>query len=299
MNEGHAAFLTLERASRLVQEEGMSFEAARERIRATTMFTTHTPVPAGHDKFDHDLVQQHFGGVAEQLGLSWDDFVALGRSDAEPDRFNMTVLALRFASYCNGVSELHRTASRQLLSDVWPQLPDDETPIDSITNGVHLATWTHPSISECLGVTGRPVRGSDFVRSAPALETTDLWRRRQALRQRVLQVVRTATERAGATLPADALDNRALLIGFARRFAKYKRANLLLSDPERLGRLLGDVDRPVRILIAGKAHPRDDKGQDAAAGGREPGLAKFARGRPVQLGPGRVFRHLSPRRSVV
>lgn len=265
MNEGHAAFLTLERADRLVHEERMSFEAARERIRTTTMFTTHTPVPAGHDKFDHDLVKPHFSEVADRIGLAWDDFVALGRSDAEPDRFNMTVLALRFSSYCNGVSQLHRTASRQLLQDVWPDLPAEESPIDSITNGIHLATWTHPTISEGLGVTGRPVRGSDFVRNAQHLESADLWRRRQGLRTSLLQVVRRSLERTSADVPADALDDNALLIGFARRFAKYKRAHLLLSDPDRLGRLLGHPDRPVRILIAGKAHPRDDMGQDLLA----------------------------------
>ena len=265
MNEGHAAFLTIERASHLIAQEGLSFDDARERVAATTLFTTHTPVPAGHDKFEDELAQTYLGGFADRLGLTWDDLAALGHSDEEPDMFNMTMLALRLSSYCNGVSELHGTVSRQLLGGAWQDVEEHEVPISSITNGIHLATWTSSGITEALGVSGRPARGEDFEREAANLEVADLWRRRQPLRRHALDAVRASVEHGRTSLPDDALDERALLIGFARRFATYKRANLLLTDPDRLARLLGDPERPVRILVAGKAHPRDEHGQDVLA----------------------------------
>lgn len=279
MNEGHAAFLTVERAGQLVSEQGMPVDTAREHVAKTTLFTTHTPVPAGHDKFDHDLAERYLAGAAERMGLSWHDLAALGGSNGEPDRFNMTMLALRMSSYRNGVSQLHGMVSRRLLGGAWPDMAEDDVPVTSITNGIHLATWVHPSISGAVGATGRVVRGEDFATNAADVDPAELWRRRLPLRRNALAAVRESIEHGRAPLPEDALDERALLIGFARRFASYKRADLLLTDPERLVRLLGDPDRPVRILVAGKAHPRDRVGQDLLAEIVGAGRSELLRGR--------------------
>ena len=144
MNEGHAAFLTLERVGRLVREEGLTFGAAREHVRATTAFTTHTPVPAGHDRFDEDLVRRYFSDAHDWVGVPWEKFWALGTSSDDAEVFNMTYLALSFAGWVNGVSKLHGAASQRLLRPFWPGLLEEEIPVQSITNGIHLATWTHP-----------------------------------------------------------------------------------------------------------------------------------------------------------
>jgi phosphorylase/glycogen(starch) synthase len=282
MNEGHAAFLALERVSRLVGEEGLPFDAARELVRATTTFTTHTPVPAGHDRFSEDLVRRYFSDADQWVGLPWDRFYDLGRT--REGEFNMTWLALSFASYVNGVSRLHERASRRLLADYWPGLLEDELPVRSITNGVHLPTWTSPRIGEVLGLDGsRPVVGEDF--RAPA-DGKALWRAHVLLKKDLLVRARASLEaafHARSDSPAllheilQGLTEDALLVGFARRFAPYKRAHLLFQDLERLKALVSDAARPVRILVAGKAHPRDERGReilrDIAARSRGPDLA--------------------------
>jgi phosphorylase/glycogen(starch) synthase len=270
MNEGHAAFLTLERVSRLVRGEGLPFEAAREYVAATSLFTTHTPVPAGHDRFAEDLMRRYFGDAEEWVGLPWDRFFALGQASGGSNEFNMTYLAMNFASFVNGVSKLHGVASRKLLHAFWPGLLENEVPVSTVTNGVHLATWTQPGIKRLLRSDDETLRPADFA-LAGALDHAELWRVRQASKSLMLDTVRTALTRqfhargdSPVVLSAmlAGLDEKALYLGFARRFAPYKRAHLLFSDPERLRKILSDSERPVRVLVAGKAHPRDRIGQD-------------------------------------
>jgi phosphorylase/glycogen(starch) synthase len=270
MNEGHAAFLTLERTSRLVRGEGLPFEAAREYVAQTTLFTTHTPVPAGHDRFAEDLVRRYFGDAEEWVGLPWDRFFALGQASGGTSEFNMTYLAMNFAGFVNGVSKLHGLASQKLLHAFWPGLLESEVPVASITNGVHLASWTQPGIVRLLRGDEDTVRPADFGNAA-RIAAEDLWRVRQANKGMMLDTVRAALTRAfhargdspvvlSATLAG--LDDRALYLGFARRFAPYKRAHLLFTDPARLRRILDSAERPVRVIVSGKAHPRDKMGQD-------------------------------------
>ncbi|MCK5942261.1 MAG: alpha-glucan family phosphorylase, partial [Planctomycetes bacterium] len=272
MNEGHAAFLTLERTSRLVKGEGLPFEAAREYIAETTLFTTHTPVPAGHDRFGEDLVRTYFGDAEEWVGLPWDGFFALGRQvmDDGGSVFNMTWLAMNFAGYVNGVSRMHGRASQKLLHTFWPGLLDGEVPITSVTNGVHLATWTSEEVAALLRVGDEAVRPADF-RAAGDVAPNDLWRAHCGNKRRMIAKVRDVLTRGfhargDSPLALSAmlagLEEDALYLGFARRFAPYKRAHLLFSDPERLRAILDGAGRPVRIVVSGKAHPRDQLGQD-------------------------------------
>ena len=174
MNEGHAAFLTLDRVGELVRK-GATFDEARELVRATTLFTTHTPVPAGHDRFGEDLMRRYFSDVADWVGVPWERFYALGHAKDEAGDFNMTYLALNFVSYCNGVSRLHGVASRNLLHPFFPGLIESEVPINTITNGIHLGTWTHPAISSALGVDKRAVLASDFTKRPTAEAMSALW----------------------------------------------------------------------------------------------------------------------------
>jgi phosphorylase/glycogen(starch) synthase len=270
MNEGHAAFLVLERTSRLVRGEGLPFDAAREYVAATTLFTTHTPVPAGHDRFAEDLMRRYFGDAEEWVGLPWDRFFALGQASGGTSEFNMTYLAMNFAGFVNGVSKLHGLASQKLLHAFWPGLLESEVPVGAITNGVHLATWTQAGIAKLLRAENQTVRPQDFGR-AGRIDRRELWRVRQANKGLMLDVVREALTRSfhargdspvvlSAMLAG--LDDKALYLGFARRFAPYKRAHLLFTDPERLRKILASADRPVRLLVSGKAHPKDRHGQD-------------------------------------
>lgn len=270
MNEGHAAFLTLERTNRLVKGAGLPFEAAREYIAQTTLFTTHTPVPAGHDRFGEDLVRRYFGDAPEWVGLPWEEFFALGQASGSGDDFNMTYLAMNFASYVNGVSKMHGTASQKLLHAFWPGLLQNEVPVTSVTNGVHLATWTHQNIAALLRGDDGALRPADF-RGAEKVSATKLWGAHQSNKALMVQKVREVLTE-GCQARGDSpvalsgmlagLDDQALYLGFARRFAPYKRAHLLFSDPDRLERILGATDRPVRIVVSGKAHPKDQLGQD-------------------------------------
>ncbi|GAB4138159.1 MAG: hypothetical protein Fur0037_03710 [Planctomycetota bacterium] len=273
MNEGHAAFLTLERTSRFVREEGLTFEAARECVARTTLFTTHTPVPAGHDRFGEDLMRRYFGDCEDWVGLPWEKFFALGQAGSSRE-FNMTYLAMSFAGYVNGVSKLHGIASRRLLSPFWSGLLESEVPVDSITNGVHLSTWTAPRLQALLRSADEPVRPSDFEK-VESIDRAALWETRQAAKKAMIDVVRERLTKAfhergdspvqlGAMLAG--LEQKALYIGFARRFAPYKRANLVFSDPSRLGAILSSKERPVRLVVAGKAHPRDQLGQEILKG---------------------------------
>ncbi len=269
LNEGHAAFAPLERIASLMRRSGWTFEEAHERVRATCAFTTHTPVPAGHDVFDEDLMRRYFADVPEWLGIPWERFLALGASNPPPS-FNMSHLACSCAAVVNGVSELHGRVSRELLNPVWPGLLANEVPVQHITNGVHLPSWTAPALGRLLGVEQRSVRGDDFRRAREVLAPALLWKERCRLKAKLLAEVARRVEQnflARQESPRlmsqilENLDPRAMVIGFARRFAPYKRAMLLFRDPERLQRLLGDPERPLLLLFAGKAHPADQAGQ--------------------------------------
>ncbi|MDQ6927060.1 MAG: alpha-glucan family phosphorylase [Actinomycetota bacterium] len=259
-NEGHAGFLGLERIRRRILDDRLSFPEAIEAVRAGTVFTTHTPVPAGIDRFPRELMERHFKGWADDCDVRFDDLMALGHNPGDPPDapFNMAVMGLRLAGASNGVSRLHGEVSRRMFSGLWPGVPADEAPIGSITNGVHAHSWVSPEMRALLN---RHV-GADWAREDPErwarvddASDAELWDARNLARSRLVGFVR---RRLGAS---DMLDPAVLTIGFARRFATYKRATLLLSQPERLSELLLSADRPVQLVFAGKAHPKDDAGK--------------------------------------
>jgi starch phosphorylase len=249
MNEGHSAFLQLERLRELVEEEDLDPDVALERLRASTVFTTHTPVPAGNEVFDEELVRRNAGHLVDRCGLSWERFAELGKVHRADSAFGMTPFALHTAAYANGVSALHGAVSREMWNPLWPERAADEVPITSITNGVHARTWISDELEDLLGHTNPKFEA--------ALDLPDqvLWDAHQGAKMRMLEFV-------ARTRGAFGLEPDILTIGFARRFATYKRANLLFTQPERLERMLRDPKRPIQILVAGKAHPADEAGKD-------------------------------------
>ncbi|MFQ6059490.1 MAG: glycosyltransferase family 1 protein, partial [Anaerolineae bacterium] len=278
MNEGHSAFLALERIRHLMETHGLSFAEAREAASAGLIFTTHTPVAAGHDYFPPDLMDRYFADYARGLGLSRREFLALGRQDPGNDSepFCMTILALRLAAYSNGVSRLHGQVSRRMWQGIWPGVPEDEIPIGHVTNGVHFRSWISLEMNQLydryLGPRWREEPADQEVwQRAERIPAEELWRTHERRRERLVAFarrrLRSQLERRGAPQAEieaanEALDPEALTIGFARRFATYKRATLLLRDPERLARILNNPERPVQVIFAGKAHPRDDAGKE-------------------------------------
>ena len=275
-NEGHAGFLGLERIRTLMVADGLSFNEAIEAVRAGAVFTTHTPVPAGIDRFPRELIEKYFGGWAGQCGITVDDLMALGhRPSDEPDeRFNMAVMGMRLAGFRNGVSALHGEVSRHMFADLWPEVPEYETPIGHITNGVHSDTWVsaemHELFEESVGDEWQSAGAQDWE-GVREIEDAALWSAHSAAKVRLVEHVRRRLYRCGIAMgrsPSDlewvddALDPNALTICFARRMASYKRAALLLSQRERLLDLLGDSQRPVQFVFAGKAHPADDRGKE-------------------------------------
>jgi len=257
MNEGHAGFLGLERV-REWTDRGLTFMEAIEAVRAGGVFTTHTPVPAGIDRFPRDLFERYFADFADALDVPFDELYALGERADEPDgKFNMAVMGMRLASRRNGVAALHGAVAREMFSGMWPELPVQETPIGHITNGVHARTWVSDRIDQLLS----DVVGDDWhLASQEAFERVrhvdhhEIWQVRRQGRQELVELVR---DRLGS----DLLDPDVLTIGFARRFATYKRANLLLGQLDRLKQLVLDADRPVQFVFAGKAHPADQPGK--------------------------------------
>ena len=259
MNEGHAAFLGLERARVLVEERGLAFPAALELVRASTVFTTHTPVPAGNEQFDEALARRYLDGLAHGCGVTTDEILALGRIQPDEPGFGMTPLALRISARANGVSAVHGAVSRAMWRGLWPGLPVDEVPIGHVTNAVHAPTWLAPELTVPLRDAGvEPEAAPDEARweVAAGLDPATLWAAHTRAKARLFE--RLGGERIGG----ESLDPDALTIGFARRFAPYKRADLLFSDVDRLARLLADPERPVQIVFAGKAHPADDGGKE-------------------------------------
>jgi glycogen phosphorylase len=273
-NEGHAGFLQFERVRSLISDDRLSFDEAVEAARAGVLFTTHTPVPAGIDKFPAELMRRYLPAVATACDVDLDRVLALGQHTPDPQEpFNMAVLGLRLSALANGVSQLHGTISRRMFSVLWPDLPEEETPITSVTNGVHALTWIGPEMADLYERHLAPDWPDNPLAWDRVDEITDdaLWRARERARERMLGRVRSAVraqvqrrgERATALEWTEGIgDPGALTIGFARRFAEYKRGTLLLRHPERLRRLLLATDRPVQLVFAGKAHPRDDLGKD-------------------------------------
>ena len=278
MNEGHSAFLAVERAADLMQGEGLSFLEANTLIRNSTLFTTHTPVPAGIDEFPVELLTRYSEQLREPLGLSAKEFQALGHHEdsAADDPFNMAYLAMNFASSINGVSRLHGEVARRMWSHRWPAVPRQEIPIDSITNGIHLLTWISREMiwlfNRYLGPHWQKrTTKSEIWQKIDTIPQAELWRVHQNLRSNLVSFARNrlarqleakGASRQQVATAAEVLDPGALTIGFARRFATYKRATLLLRHPERLLRLLSHQSRPLQFVFAGKAHPRDDSGKE-------------------------------------
>jgi len=278
MNEGHSAFLALERIRLLMEEHQLTFAEAREAATAGHVFTTHTPVPAGIDWFHPDLVDRYFSHYYPRLGLSRHDFLGLGRKDPNDPNgyFCMAILAMRLANRTNGVSQLHGRVSRQMWKDVWPQIPADEVPILGITNGIHPRSWISHDMADLYDRYLGPrwvERPADLAvwNRVSRIPDEELWRTHERRRERLVAFarrrLRTQLEQRGSRpseirLAEEVLDPEALTIGFGRRFATYKRATLLFQDLERLSRIVGDRDRPVQIIYSGKAHPRDNPGKN-------------------------------------
>jgi starch phosphorylase len=277
MNEGHSAFLALERVRRLMEEHGVPFTVARDASAAGNVFTTHTPVPAGNDAFAHDLIAPYLDVIGADLGLPGADVMRIGR--VEPDGhgvdFVMPVLAIRTADRYNGVSVLHGREARAMWKVLWPRIHADEVPIDSVTNGVHIGTWVGPEMAELyarhLGPGWLEIEGDPAAwEGVDAIPDEELWDARERSRARLIKQMRghliaMAEQKGRRARPGQLdsiLDPRALTVGFARRFATYKRATLLLRDPERLESILHRPGRPVQLVFSGKAHPQDWGGKE-------------------------------------
>ncbi len=273
MNEGHSALLGLDRIRSLMEETGASFNEARLPVAAATVFTTHTAVAAGIDLFPPDLVRKHLGHYYTSMGLDDRTFIGLGRTNPEDEHepFSMALLGLHVCGYRNGVSRLHRVVARKLWASAWPDLPLEQVPIDSVTNGVHLPTWVSHEMGDLydsyIGEHWRddPTRAGIWERIHDVPDS-EIWqvheRQRERLVARARAEHRDSSVRLGLAgvkeISGQVLDPRALTIGFARRFAGYKRATMLFRNPERLARIVGDARRPVQFIFAGKAHPRDE-----------------------------------------
>jgi glycogen phosphorylase len=280
-NEGHAGFLGLERVRELVSSgSGFDFYSAIENVRPSTVFTTHTPLAVAIDVFDQDLMEGYFTDFARECGVSFEELMSIGRPSASERKdpgaptFNMAVMGIRLAAGVNGVSRLHGEVSRDLFNSVWPDLGVEQVPITHVTNGVHVATWLGPEIRALIG-SSEPATWPEDPEAdwkwVDDVSDKDLWDARTTARARLIGIVRARLWRQLRRRGHDpnklvwtksVLDPKALTIGFARRFAPYKRATLMLADADRLRKLLLDADRPVQVLLAGKAHPIDDAGKE-------------------------------------
>ncbi|MFV0446724.1 MAG: alpha-glucan family phosphorylase [Planctomycetaceae bacterium] len=278
MNEGHSAFAPLEVIRRRMQDDGMSFDEALRETRSSCVFTTHTPVPAGHDRFDGGLMEDHLGPLREKLGLDFNGLMGMGRVDPQNhgETFCMTVLAFKTSRRANAVSNLHGVVSRRMWRHLWPWRSDEEIPVGHITNGVHVGTWLAQQMRVLYDKvlppnwflrSGEPDVWASFEHVTPG----ELWETHQALKNRLItyarhrltkQAIRHRLSDSEIAELQNVLDPNALLIGFARRFAPYKRADLVLQDIDNLSRMITDVEQPVQFIFSGKAHPRDDLGKE-------------------------------------
>ncbi|MGV3486188.1 MAG: alpha-glucan family phosphorylase [Planctomycetaceae bacterium] len=277
LNEGHSAFGALEVVRQRMHDDGLSFEEAARQTSRMTCFTTHTPVPAGHDRFPADLIEEHLGPLADSMGISHQQLMALGRVNPSDDSetFCMTVIGLKMSHYANAVSNLHGVISRRMWSCMWPDRPEEEVPIGHITNGVHVHSWLAAQMSQLYDKHfpanwARRIQYPEIWQSIHEVEPGELWETHNALKNNLLAFVRRRLSRqsrrrgeSDAVIEAarNALDPRALTIGFGRRFATYKRANLLFNELDQIASLLADENRPVQLIYAGKAHPKDEPGK--------------------------------------
>jgi len=295
MNEGHSAFMALARIRDLVQTSGLSFAEAREACAATNVFTTHTPVPAGFDVFSDEQLARYLPTMHGDLGVKREELLALGAHEHDPDLsrgFNMAYLALRLSGWVNGVSQLHAEVSRGMWQRLWPGYAAAEVPIVGVTNGVHTRTWMDEEMGELLerylgeGVTTAPATSVAWEQME-RVPDAELWRAHERARERLVSFVRERSTLQARRLglpphqieaAGEVLDPRALTIGFARRFATYKRATLVLRQRERIRALLTDEHRPVQLIFAGKAHPQDDPAKELIQE-----LVHFARDPAIRL----------------
>ena len=279
INEGHSAFLLIQRILDIMQARKLNFAQAREIVWASSVFTTHTPVIAGNEHFDPALVRKYMEYYAQQMGISWDEFNALGKEKADSGTFCMTVLALRLTAYANGVAKLHGKVSREMWYNLWPQLPINEVPIDSITNGIHSSSWVSHEINDLYRkylLNGNQLAefdpsAADIWNKVADIPSEDLWAVHNQRKAKLINVVRARMKkqlkRQGFDIMTVNKANRilkpeVLTIGFARRFATYKRATLLFKDLDRLDQIVNNPLRPVQFVFAGKAHPADTMGKD-------------------------------------
>ena len=273
-NEGHAGFLGVERIRELTEDHGLDFGTALSAVRSGTLFTTHTPVPAGIDRFSHDLVAEHFGGDNQAPSVRVEEVLALGAENypgGDPGTFNMAVMGLRLAQRANGVSVLHGAVSREMFGGLWPGFDSPEVPIASVTNGVHAETWVHPAVFELAErELGPGALLTEPFAAVDRLSDKAIWEIRSVLRAALVQEARRRVKESwiarGASeaelgWTADVLDPEVLTIGFARRVPSYKRLTLMLRDRERLTALLLHPEHPIQLVIAGKAHPADEGGK--------------------------------------
>ncbi|MCL4694592.1 MAG: alpha-glucan family phosphorylase [Candidatus Hydrogenedentes bacterium] len=278
MNEGHSAFMTLQRIKELMLQDGLTYEQAVDAVKAASVFTTHTPVSAGNDMFSPEMIEHYFHRYCDEIGIEMNQLLALGRQDPNDARepFCMTVLALKVSAAANGVSKLHGETARSMWSRTWHEIPDDEVPITSITNGVHTRFWVSRDMAGLYdrylgpGWVSNPADNAIWSR-IDDVPDAELWRTHERRRERLVtfarrrlaaQLSKRGASNAEIAAASEVLDPEALIIGFARRFATYKRANLFLTDPERLLRLLKNDGRPIQMIIAGKAHPQDNQGKE-------------------------------------
>ena len=282
MNEGHSAFLTFELMKNIIEEKNVSFEVAKDITSAKTVFTTHTPVPAGNDIFPVSLVEKYFKDFWKFLGLEKNEFLELGMKpgDETQDKFNMGILALKIAGKKNGVSKLHGAVSRELFGEVWPNIAANESPITYVTNGIHTCSWLAPKLKELYNeylTTPTTPYWQDKIyldetwKRIRNIPNEKLWGVHLERKEKLIEIIKENTterlRRAGVSYEeireiTSGINSNDLIIGFARRFATYKRATLIFNDLERITQILNDSERPVRLVFAGKAHPADKQGQD-------------------------------------
>jgi glycogen phosphorylase/synthase len=277
-NEGHAAFIGLERLNIYIQQQNLTFPEALEIVRASTLFTTHTPVPAGHDAFDENMVRMYMSHYPDRLNLSWPQFIGLGRINANDhnEKFSMSILAVNISQEVNGVSRLHGKVSQEILKNMWPGYVPDELFIDYVTNGVHYPTWTakewrqlYEGLIDPNFVSNQLKQENwDKIYSVPDV---DIWKIRNSQRRRLIEYIKERMHESSEKRYEnpkhlveiyDKLNKFTLTIGFARRFATYKRAHLLFKDLDRLSRIVNNPGMPIQFIFAGKAHPADKAGQD-------------------------------------
>ncbi len=282
INEGHAAFLVIERVRHMMRDRGLSFDEARQVVSASSIFTTHTPVPAGFDIFSRELMERYIGPFAHELGVPLESILTLGAAwdAAEPAEFNMALFAMRTTAFRNGVSRLHGRVSRRMWESEWEGLPDNEIPVASVTNGIHTRTWISHEMRTLLnrylgpGWSDNPADQREWER-VDQIPDEELWRTHLASKDRLVKFSRDRLQRqlrrrggdvSEITEMGQVLDAERLTIGFARRFASYKRATLLFHDLERLKRIVNNPQRPVQFVFAGKAHPKDNAGKELIKG---------------------------------